>query len=137
MISFRSPSARRLLAGSAAGAMSVGIALLPGSLTPTSHARALADTTVTIKAAGTDLSGTVRSPRRACKAGRLVIVYRQVGSRGGGDDVRFATDNAELRDGVGVWSTGNTGIEGLFYAKVRRTDQCRGDSSRSVRTQRN
>ena len=56
-----------------------------------------ASTTVTIKAEGTDLSGVVKSPRpKRCAADRLVVVVRQKGARGGGDDVRFATDTAHV-----------------------------------------
>ena len=52
-------------------------------------------TTVTITAEGTDLSGTVASPRpKKCAADRLVVVFKQKGTRGGGDDVRFASDRA-------------------------------------------
>ena len=95
-------------------------------------------TTVTIKAEGTDLSGVVKSPRpKRCAADRLVVVVRQKGARGGGDDVRFATDTASLEGGVYRWSTGNTGTESRFYAKVRHIDGCRGDTSPTIRAVRN
>jgi hypothetical protein len=35
------------------------------------------------------------------------------------------------------WSTGNTGTPGRFYAKVRRTDLCQGDTSPTIRATRN
>jgi hypothetical protein len=92
-----------------------------------------APVTVTIKAEGTDLSGVVKSPRRVCKANRTVIVFKQVGQRGGGDDIRFASDTTELSGGVGEWSTGNTGTEGRFYSKVRRSPHCKGDTSPTIR----
>ena len=104
----------------------------------TAEAGGLAASTVTIRAEGVDLSGTVSSPRPArCADGRKVIVYKQRGARGGGDDRRIASDTAERQGDRYVWSTGNTGIEGRFYSKVRRTDQCRGDTSRTIRAVRN
>jgi hypothetical protein len=97
-----------------------------------------ADTTVTIKAEGTDLSGVVKSPKpKKCADGRKVIVFKQKGTRGGGDDVKFASDIASLSGGVYAWSTGNTGTEGRFYAKVRRIEGCKGDTSPTIRATRN
>ena len=85
-----------------------------------------ARTTVTITAEGTDLSGVVTSSRpKRCAADRVVVVVRQKGARGGGDDVRFATDTASLEGGVYRWSTGNTGTEGRFYARVRHVPGCK------------
>jgi len=97
-----------------------------------------ADTTVTIKAMGTDLFGVVKSPRpHKCADGRTVIVFKQKGARGGGDDVRFASDTASLSGGVYKWSTGNTGTEGRFYAVVRAKTGCKADSSPTIRAVRN
>jgi hypothetical protein len=97
-----------------------------------------APTTVTIKAQGVDLSGTVVSPKpRRCAADRKVIVFKQIGTRGGGDDQRFATDNASLNGSVYEWSTGNTGVAGRFYAKVRHITGCQGDTSPTVRAVHN
>ena len=82
----------------------------------------------------TDLSGTVASPRpKKCAADRLVVVFKQKGARGGGDDVRFASDRASLSGGVYRWSTGNTGMTGKFYARAARTADCKPDTSRTVR----
>src|SRR4249920_456164 len=82
-----------------------------------------AATTVTIKAEGTDLSGTVKSPRpHKCVQDRKVIVIKQKGARGGGDDVKFASDTADLNGTVGEWSTGTTGTAGRFYARVKPID---------------
>jgi hypothetical protein len=113
-------------AGLAAAATAFGLA-------PSAHAAAPAPVTVTIQAQGTDLSGTVSSPRAACEAGRNVIVIKQVGVRGGGDDIRFAMDTS---DSDGDWSTGNTGTEGRFYAKVKKNAQCRADLSPTVTASR-
>lgn len=91
------------------------------------------DTRVTIRAVGTELSGQVKSPSpNRCARGRLVVVMRQIGARGGGNDIRFATDTAEFQDGAIRWSTGNTGRSGRFYAKVFKTDRCRGATSATI-----
>ena len=96
-----------------------------------------ASVAVTIKAEGTDLSGEVRSTRLACKSDRTVVVFKQVGARGGGDDRRFASDTSGLQGGRWVWSTGNTGTEGRFYAKVKAKPGCKVAVSRTIRATRN
>ncbi len=108
---------------------------LPGSagVAQASTAKSLADSTVTIKAEGVDLSGKVKSPRQACVTDRKVIVFKQIGTRGGGDDQKFASDTASSD---GSWSTGNTGTPGKFYAKVRKTTMCKKDSSPTIRARR-
>jgi hypothetical protein len=62
-----------------------------------------------------------------------VIVFKQIGSKGGGNDQNFASDTA---DSDGSWNTGNTGTPGRFYAKVRPTGACKGDTSRTIRARR-
>ena len=97
-----------------------------------------AASTVTIKAQGTDLSGTVSSPKpKRCAADRHVVVFKQKGTRGGGDDTKFASDSASLSGGVYQWSTGNTGTPGRFYAVVRHIAGCKADSSPTIRAVRN
>ena len=104
---------------------------------PAEASAARARTTVTIRAEGVDLSGTVASPRAArCAEGRTVLVFQQKGARGGGDDVRIASDTASRNGDRYEWSTGNTGIEGRFYAKVGRTAACRADTSPTIRAVR-
>ncbi|HWM74773.1 MAG TPA: hypothetical protein VNQ53_13570 [Nocardioides sp.] len=100
---------------------------------PASDAAGRANNVVTIKAEGTDLSGTVKSNRRACKNERKVLLILQRGARGGANDELFASDTTELRNGVGHWNTGNLGFEGKFYAKIKRTAQCKAATSRTVR----
>jgi hypothetical protein len=96
-----------------------------------------ASVTVTIHAEGTDLSGVVRSSRPAvCAADRTVVVFKAKGPRGGGDDVRFASDTTDLSGGAYTWSTGNTGTEGRFYAKLKATPDCQGAVSPVVRARR-
>jgi len=125
-------TATRLLAATlgtaTAAAVLVGV--------PASDAAGRANNVVTIKAENTDLSGTVKSTRKACKDERKVLLVKQKGSKGGDDDKVIASDTTELEGGVGKWSTGNTGIEGKFYAKVKRTPQCKGATSPTVRAVR-
>ena len=120
-------------------AAAIGLATAAAVLVtaPSSQAASRANNVVTIKAEGTDLSGTVKSKRRACKDERKVLLILQRGKRGGADDELFATDTTELRNGVGHWNTGNLGFEGKFYAKVKRTPQCKAAASPTVRAVRN
>lgn len=100
-------------------------------------ARARAGVQVTIQVQGTDLSGTVISSRLACIADRTVVVFKQIGPRGGGDDIRFASDTTSvLGSGTASWSTGNTGTPGKFYAVVRRTATCQRAASPTVTASR-
>lgn len=121
--------------------VAAGSALALGTvvvLTGSAYAAPKAPVTVTIKAEGTDMSGTVKSPDPAnCAADRTVVVFKQKGSRGGGDDVRFAMDTTDLQGGKHVWSTGNTGTEGRFYAKLKATADCKAAVSPTIRVQRN
>jgi hypothetical protein len=123
----------KILAAPAALVAVAGVALAGPAEAEASRARS----TVTIEADGVELSGTVSSPRpRQCAAGRTVVVFQQKGARGGGNDVRIASDTADRDAGRYEWETGNTGIEGRFYAKVRRTPQCRADTSPTIRAVR-
>lgn len=108
-----------------------GALLATGS---TAEAAALSPSTVTIQAEGVDLFGSVSSPNASCLEDRMVIVFKQKGKRGGGDDVKFASDNTESD---GSWSTGNTGTEGKFYAKVRKTATCKAAVSATIKAVRN
>lgn len=128
-----SPALRRLGIGVLTAGASAALVVVGSA----GNAATRAPVTVTIQAEGTDLSGTVTSPRRACKVERKVIVFKQIGTRGGGDDIKFASDTTELVNGVGVWSTGNTGTPGKFYAKVRRTALCRADTSPTIKAVQN
>ena len=113
-------------------ALLTGAALAAAPLA-SAEAAAPAKSTVTIKAEGVDLSGTLSSPRKSCVDGRKVIVIKQVGTRGGGNDQVFASDTASAD---GSWNTGNTGTAGKFYAKVKKTATCKGDTSKTIRATR-
>ncbi len=91
-----------------------------------------AGTKVTIDRAGSDLFGTVSSTRAACEDNRKVVLFKQRGTRGGGDDIRVLSDTTEIQGNVGVWSTGNTGEAGKFYAKATRTSACKAGFSPTI-----
>jgi len=105
---------------------------LPLGLAPHASAAAPAGTKVTIDRAGADLFGTVSSSRAACEGNRTVVLYKQIGTKGGGNDVRVVSDTTEVQNGVGVWSTGNTGQSGKFYAKVKKTSRCKAAVSATI-----
>jgi hypothetical protein len=113
------------------GAAAVAMLPVVGTIAPASAA--LSASTVTIKAEGVDLSGTVQSHRQACITDRKVIVFKQIGTRGGGDDVKFASD---LASSDGSWNTGTTGTSGRFYARIRATSTCTRDTSPTIRASR-
>lgn len=107
-------------------------------LTGVSSAGTRAETTVSIRAQGTDLSGFVDSPRpRRCADGRTIVLYKQLGTeQDPRNDDRIASDTAELVGDRYQWSTGNTGVYGRFYARARPTPDCRPDNSRTIRVRR-
>jgi hypothetical protein len=109
-------------------------------MTATATAANRAESRVTIEEDGLALSGDVYSKSMSrCAANRKVIVFLQKGERGGGDDQKFATTRSsssvpERGHGPNAsWATGDTGRPGRFYAKVRRNEHCKGDTSRTVR----
>ena len=104
------------------------------AVTPAAHAAPIkAPVTVTITAEGTDMSGVVKSTRPAvCAADRTVKVFKLVH----GTPHLFASDTTDLQGGQYAWSTGNTGTEGRFFAKVAATPGCKGDVSPTIRVRR-
>ena len=44
----------------------------------------------------------------------------------------IASDTSERQGSVGVWSVGNTGMEGKFYARTGSTLECKGDTSPTI-----
>ncbi len=107
---------------------------LGGIAAPSSAGQTRAVTKVTIRVEGRDFSGTVQSPRpRRCVDGRKIRLLRQVGSeQHPNTDPVIASDTASAD---GDWSTGNTGVNGRFYARAKRTEHCKADSSRTRRTE--
>jgi len=94
-------------------------------------------TAVTIQVEGRDFSGYVNSPQpRKCAKDRKVILYKQVGrNQNPSRDQRVATDTASKNGDRYMWSTGNTGITGKFYARVKATSACKADTSKPLHTQ--
>ena len=123
---FTRTAAVSLLGLASAAGLAIGTAA-------TASAAPTVSSTVTIQAEGTDLFGNVSSSNDVCEANRKVTVFKQVGARGGGDDIRFASDTS---DDDGDWNTGNTGTEGKFYAKVKKTDLCKSDLSPTITAHR-
>lgn len=97
-----------------------------------------AETTVTIQTANGDFWGTVDSPRpRVCARDRNIVVFKQSGTEQDPRvDQKVASDTASLNGDRYEWNTGNTGLFGKFYARARRTTDCKADTSRTVRSVR-
>ena len=123
---------QRKLIPTVATALIVGAIPIAGSLT--AGAGQKADTIVTIKAEGTDLSGVVKSPRpKKCAKDRKVTVFEQKGaSQNPKVDEKLASDTASLNGDRYEWNTGNTGESGKFYARVAPTPLCKKDTSRTI-----
>jgi hypothetical protein len=123
---------KRKLIPTVATALIVGAVSVAGSLT--AGAGQKADTIVTIKAEGSDLSGVVKSPRpKKCAKDRKVTVFKQKGaSQNPKVDEKLASDTASLNGDRYEWNTGNTGESGKFYARVAPTEFCKKDTSRTV-----
>ena len=124
------PALHRLALGVLAAATGSGLVLLG----PAGTAVAPAPSTVSIQDNGIDLHGSIVTDRDACAEGRKVLVMKQVGTRGGGDDVLFAEDRAEFT--VGYWSVRARQARGRFYAEVKANARCQGDTSRTIRVTR-
>lgn len=122
------------VAGILGGAALVSAALT-GFTATTADAAAKAKVTVTIQAEGVDLSGVVKSANpELCAANRKVKVYKVIN----GENHLFATDTTdEPGNAPYTWSTGNTGQEGRFFAKVSAKPGCRADVSPTITAVRN
>jgi hypothetical protein len=103
------------------------------SSTANAGAATKAGTTVTIQAEGVDLFGKVKSTKLSCLGNRMVKVYKQKGAeQSPSTDRVIASDTSERQGDVGVWSVGNTGMEGKFYARTGATLECKGDTSPTI-----
>lgn len=93
-----------------------------------------AKTTLTIKAQGLDLSGTVQSSKGSCLGDRNIKLYKQKGrEQRPGADTLIATDTSERQGNRGEWSTGNTGMRGKFYVRTGKVPGCSGATSKTIR----
>lgn len=88
---------------------------------------------IEITPSGTIWTGDIFSSKRSCKNNRRVIVYRVLD---GPDQKRGATRSYKGIAQPGYyWAYEEDGIPpaGNYYAKVRRTENCKGDRSASYR----
>ncbi len=112
------------------GAVALALLALAG---PASAAGA-AKTTLTIRAQGLDLSGTVQSSRGSCLGDRNIKLYKQKGrEQRPKTDLVIAIDTSERQGDHGEWSTGNTGMRGKFYVRTGKVPGCTGATSKTVR----
>lgn len=94
-----------------------------------------AETKVNIKGHDGDYYGYVKSSDEGhCADGRKVKVFKQTGHRQNPKhDLKIGTDYSEPNGGKYMWSIGNSGYkQGEFYAKVGKTDYCKGDTSKTI-----
>jgi hypothetical protein len=91
-------------------------------------------TKVTIKGDEGDYYGYVKSSDYDCENDRTVKVYKMEGSSPSPKtDLVIGTDTSSPNGPDGMWSIGNSGYkEGSFYAKVKKTDTCGGDTSKVI-----
>jgi hypothetical protein len=76
---------------------------------------------------GVKVDGHVTSPKHACEAGRKVKVYHDVAPRGpGSEDFLLGRTTTESD---GSWFLSTPYQPDRVYAKVRRSDGCRSDTS--------
>jgi hypothetical protein len=115
----------------------VGLAIVTAVVVAgTAGAGTRATTTVTIKTQNGDFWGYVDSPRPLkCADGRKIVLFKQVGAEQDPSvDQKVASDTASLNGDRYMWSTGNTGQSGKFYARAGRTINCKADTSPTVRS---
>lgn len=93
------------------------------------------DTKVSIKGDNGDYYGYVKSSDADnCANGRLVKVFKQKGSdQDPKHDLKIGTDTAQPNGTKYMWAIGNSGYKhGKFYAKVGKTDMCKGATSKTI-----
>ena len=101
----------------------------------TAQAGGKASTKVNIKGHDGDYYGYVKSSDSGnCASDREVKVFKQTGSdQDPKHDQKIGTDTAQANGDGYMWSIGNSGYKhGKFYAKVGKTDFCKGDTSKTI-----
>jgi hypothetical protein len=108
------------------------------TLAGTAGAGQRAETKVTIRTENGDFWGFVSSPKpKLCAKDRKVVVFKQKGpEQNPRVDEKIASDTASLVGDRAEWNTGNTGVFGRFYARVGKTEGCKGDTSKTIRSVR-
>ncbi len=114
-------------------ALAISVTALSG--VATASAAGKADTDVSIKGHQGDYYGYVSSSNENdCASGRTVKVFMQLGSsQDPKNDQKIGTDTAQANGDGYMWSIGNSGYKhGEFYAKVGKTDFCKGATSKTI-----
>jgi hypothetical protein len=114
-------------------ALAVSVTALSG--VATAQAAGKASTDVSIKGHNGDYYGYVKSSDSDnCANNRKVKVFKQTGSdQDPKNDQKIGTDTAQANGDGYMWSIGNSGYKhGKFYAKVGKTDYCKGDTSKTI-----
>lgn len=94
------------------------------------QASELTSTKVTIKGENGDYYGYVKSADPDCADDREVKVFKVKH----GDKQLIGTDTSSPNGTRYMWSIGNSGYKhGSFYAKVKKTGTCGGDTSKTIR----
>ena len=114
-------------------ALAISVTALSG--VATASAAGKADTDVSIKGHQGDYYGYVSSSNEGdCANGRTVKVFMQLGgSQDPKNDQKIGTDTDQANGDGYMWSIGNSGYKhGEFYAKVGKTDFCKGATSKTI-----
>ena len=125
---FNSTKARTAIA-----ALAISITAFGG--VASAQAGGKADTKVTIKGDNGDYYGYVKtSDEDNCANDRNVKVFKQLGSvQDPKSDMKIGTDTAQANGDKYMWAIGNSGYKhGEFYAKVGKTDLCKGATSKTI-----
>jgi hypothetical protein len=114
-------------------ALAISVTALSGVATASAAGKAATD--VSIKGHQGDYYGYVSSSDAGhCADGRKVKVFKQLGgSQDPKHDQKIGSDTAEANGDGYMWSIGNSGYKhGKFYAKVGKTDYCKGANSKTI-----
>jgi hypothetical protein len=112
-------------------------ALALAGLAGTASAAGPAPTKVLIQAESGGFFGYVKSPKLECKSERLVVLYKQLGSKPHpASDQRVGMDLAQANNEGYEWNMGNPGLHsGRYYARAARTPECKAANSVTLRAQ--
>ena len=116
-------------------ALAISVLALSGAAGASAAGKA--DSKVSIKGHDGDYYGYVKSSSEAyCANARTVKVFKQLGSeQNPKTDLKIGTDTASADGMTGryLWEIGNSGYKnGKFYAKVGKTDYCKGATSKTI-----